>query len=86
VSRVARLEARLRETLAPVRLEVVDESHRHVGHADAQGGGHFSVTIVSPRFAGLTPIQRHRLVYEALGDMMKTDIHALRLETLAPGD
>ncbi len=85
--RVTRIEARLRETLAPERLEIVDESSKHAGHAGARsGGGHFAVTIVSVRFEGLNPIQRHRLVYEALGDLMKTDVHALSVRALTPGE
>jgi BolA protein len=84
--RVACIEARLREKLAPTRLEIVDESSKHAGHAGARGGGHFAVTIVSARFAGLNPIQRHRLVYETLGDLMKTDIHALRVRARTPGE
>lgn len=83
--RVARIEARLRQQLAPERLEIVDESSKHAGHAGARGGGgHFAVTIVSARFEGLNSIQRHRLVYEALGDLMKTDIHALSVRALTP--
>ncbi len=85
--RVGRIEVRLREKLAPERLEIVDESSKHAGHAGARsGGGHFAVTIVSARFAGLNPIQRHRLVYESLGDLMKTDIHALSVRALTPGE
>ncbi len=86
-TRAARIEARLRETLAPQRLEVVDDSAEHVGHAGArEGGGHYTVTIISPRFAGLSAVARHRLVYDALGEMMKTDIHALQLRAFAPGE
>jgi BolA protein len=84
--RVARIDARLREQLAPERLEIVDDSAKHAGHAGARGGGHFAVTLVSRRFEGLSTVQRHRLVYEALGEMMKTDIHALSLRALAPGE
>lgn len=84
--RVSRIEARLRQQLAPERLEIVDESSKHAGHAGARGGGHFAVTIVSARFAGLNPIQRHRLVYEALGELMKTDVHALSVRALTPGE
>jgi BolA protein len=84
--RASRIEAQLRETLAPQLIEIQDDSSRHAGHAGAREGGHFTVTIVSPRFAGLTPVQRHRLVYESLGDLMKTDIHALQLRALAPGE
>ncbi|MBI3570665.1 MAG: BolA family transcriptional regulator [Gammaproteobacteria bacterium] len=83
--RVARIEARLRQQLAPDSLEIVDESAQHAGHAGARGGGgHFAATIVSKRFEGLSPIQRHRLVYEALGELMKTDIHALSVRALTP--
>jgi len=84
--RATRIENRLREQLAPTRLEIVDESSQHIGHAGARGGGHFAVTVVSTRFEGLNPIQRHRLVYEALGELMKTDIHALRVRALTPGE
>lgn len=83
--RVERIEARLRQQLAPARLEVIDDSAQHAGHAGARsGGGHFTVTLVSNRFAGLNPLQRHRLVYEALGDLMKTEIHALSVRALTP--
>lgn len=68
------------QALQPRSLEVVDDSHRHVGHEGARDGrGHFSVDIVSEAFAGLAPLARHRRVYAALGDMMQTDIHALSI-------
>lgn len=86
-ARAAAIEARLREALAPVALAVVDDSHRHRGHAGAADGrSHFAVRVVSPAFAGLRPIARHRKVYEALGTLMRTDIHALAIEALAPGE
>ena len=86
-TRVQRLEQRLRAALAPLELEVVDDSHLHAGHAGAADGrGHFSVNIVSERFAGLPVVRRHRLVYDAVGDMMTTDIHALSIRALAPGE
>jgi BolA protein len=86
-SRTERLSERLREHLAPEQLEVIDDSHRHAGHAGAADGrGHFTVIIVSARFAGLNTIKRHRLVYEAVGDLMTTDIHALSIQALAPGE
>jgi BolA family transcriptional regulator, general stress-responsive regulator len=85
-ARVERLRRRL-EALEPTRLEVVDDSHHHAGHAGAADGrGHFSVLVVSKRFAGLRQLQRHRLVYEAVGDLMVTDIHALSIHALAPGE
>ncbi len=86
-TRTARLNARLRESLAPLQLEVVDDSHLHAGHAGARDGrGHFTVNIVSERFTGVPVVRRHRLVYEAVGDMMTTDIHALSIKALAPGE
>ena len=86
-TRAARLAERLRAGLQPIDLKIVDDSHRHVGHAGAADGrGHFSVRIVSERFAGLPVVRRHRLVYEAVGDMMTTDLHALSIDALAPAD
>lgn len=85
-TRLERLTARLK-ALEPAELEVVDDSHHHHGHAGAADGrGHFTVIVVSNRFAGLNTLRRHRLVYEAVGDMMITDIHALSIEALAPGE
>jgi BolA protein len=85
-SRSERLRQRLEE-LQPERVEVTDDSHRHVGHAGAADGrGHFTVLVVSNRFAGLSTLRRHRLVYEAVGDLMTTDIHALSIHALAPGE
>ena len=67
-------------------LVIVDESHRHAGHEGARDGrGHFAVEIVSPVFAGLAPLARHRKVYEAVGELMQTDIHALSIKASAPG-
>ncbi len=86
-TRVAAIEERLRSALQPTELEVIDDSHRHVGHAGArEGRGHFTVLVVSERFRGLPVVRRHRLVYEAVGDMMQTDIHALSIQALAPGE
>jgi BolA family transcriptional regulator, general stress-responsive regulator len=86
-TRADRLADRLRTALLPVELEIVDDSHLHQGHAGAADGrGHFSVHVVSERFAGLPVVRRHRLVYEAVGDMMATDIHALSIRALAPGE
>ena len=80
--RVRRIEALLRENLGATDVQVVDESHKHRGHAGAAGGGgHFRVSIASPRFAGLSFVQSQRLVYQALGDMMTHDIHALTITT-----
>lgn len=79
------MEQRLRAALAPVQLDVVDDSARHAGHAGARDGrGHFNVRVVSAAFAGLRPLARHRAVYAALGAMMETDIHAIGVEALTP--
>ena len=83
--RVARLRARLTAALQPDALEIVDESARHAGHAGAaSGGGHFIVNIVSAAFQGKNLIQRHRMVYDAVGDMMHTEIHALSIQAKTP--
>lgn len=79
---------RMREKLAsldPIVLEIRDESHKHVGHAGAEGGlGHFACVIASKAFEGKSVLECHRLVYAALGDMMQTDIHALSMRALTP--
>jgi BolA protein len=86
-TRSGRLAARLQSALEPIDLEIIDDSHRHAGHAGAADGrGHFSVIVVSERFRGLPVVRRHRLVYEAVGDMMTTDVHALSIQALAPGE
>jgi BolA protein len=79
------IRAALDAALAPRSLEVIDESHKHAGHAGARDGrGHFAVVIVSEAFAGLAPLARHRRVYAALGEMMQTDIHALSIQARTP--
>jgi BolA protein len=86
-ARQALIRERLQTAFAPDRLELVDESHRHAGHAGAADGrGHFRVRLVSSRFLGLSALARHRAVYAALGEMMHTDIHALAIQALAPGE
>ncbi len=81
--RLAMIRARIEASLAPAELDVTDESHLHQGHAGARDGrGHFRVRIVSEKFTGLKPLQRHRLVYDAVGDLMQTDIHALAVAAL----
>lgn len=85
--RVARIRELLSGALAPQSLDVVDDSHKHAGHAGARGGqGHFSVDIVSAAFVGKLPLARHRMVYAALGDMMQADIHALSIRARTPGE
>jgi BolA protein len=84
-STAQRIEARLRERLSPSHLEIVDDSAKHVGHPGAAaGGGHYSCVIVAEEFRGRSTLERHRAVYEALGDLMKAEIHALALQTVAP--
>ena len=85
VSRIAEIRSRLESAFNPDQLEIVDDSHRHAGHAGARDGrGHFVVKIVSDRFTGIKPLARHRMVYAALGDLMRTDIHALSVVALSP--
>ncbi|HWL61422.1 MAG TPA: BolA family protein [Steroidobacteraceae bacterium] len=78
------LEAALRAALVPASLTVRDDSARHAGHAGASEGAHFAVRIVSSRFAGLRPLQRHRLVYDAAAPLMAGRIHALQISALTP--
>ena len=86
------LRERITTALTPTHLEIKDESHLHEGHlrgaklAEARGGGHFSAVIVSAKFAGQPLVQRHRLVYAAVGDLMGGLVHALSMKTLTPGE
>lgn len=85
--RIERIRARLETSLAPQQLQIDDDSHRHAGHEGARDGrGHFRVRIVAAEFAGMPLIKRHQRVYAALGDLMRTDIHALALDTRAPDE
>ncbi|GAB2999801.1 cell division protein BolA [Arenimonas maotaiensis] len=81
---------RIREALTalqPVRLDIRDDSAKHAGHAGARDGrGHFSVSIVSAAFDGLSPIQRHKRVYAAMGALMDTDVHALAIVAKTPAE
>lgn len=87
LGRVEMIRERLINALAPTRLEITDDSSQHRGHAGAaSGGGHFSVTIVSEKFNNQNMIQRHRLVYLAVNDMMPAEIHALSINALSPGE
>jgi BolA protein len=73
--------------LQPSRLELSDDSAQHAGHEGAKGGGgHYSLTIVSPQFSGKNTVARHRLVYAALGSMMQQQIHALAIRAYAPDE
>lgn len=82
------IHRKLTAAFAPTELVVTDDSARHEGHAGHRPGGetHFSVKIVSPAFAGLSRVERQRRVYAALSEELKTQIHALALTTLAPGE
>ena len=85
-SRSARIGAAL-AVLVPESIELIDESHQHIGHAGARDGrGHYALKIVCSAFRGVGAIARHRLVYGALGDLLQTDIHALSIVALAPED
>ena len=83
-NRVLAIRSRLMAAFSPTELEVSDESHLHAGHPGARDGrGHFRVKIVSPHFLGRKPIERHRMVFAALGTLLETDIHALSVTALA---
>lgn len=83
--RVETIRRRLEAALAPCHLDIHDDSASHAGHAGARsGGGHFYATIAASVFEGKTLIQRHQLVYAALGEMMRTDIHALSIKAFTP--
>jgi len=72
--------------LEPARLDIEDDSQKHAGHAGAREGGHYNVAIVSPRFAGLSTMQRHRLVYDHVGDLKAAGIHALSIRAKTPDE
>jgi BolA family transcriptional regulator, general stress-responsive regulator len=82
--RIAKLRNAIESGLAPATVTIHDDSARHAGHAGAREGGHFRVHVVSERFRGRGRIERHRLVYEAVGSLMGTEIHALNITALAP--
>ncbi|WP_321964690.1 BolA family protein [Paraburkholderia sp. J7] len=82
--RMALIETRLTAALAPVSIEVRDDSAQHAGHAGASAGGHYHVTIVAPAFAGKARVARHRMVYDALAEAMQRGIHALAITALTP--
>ena len=80
------IEAVLAAALAPALLAVQDDSHLHAGHAGAREGRHFSVRVVSERFAGLSRLARHRLVYDCLASLIARGIHALAIDAKAPSE
>lgn len=81
-----RIETALREALQPSEFMLQDDSHLHAGHAGAREGSHYTVRLVSERFAGLKRLARHRLVYDALREQMQSGIHALAIDARAPGE
>lgn len=84
MNRIEQIHALL-ATLQPLQIEIVDDSHKHAGHEGARsGGGHFTLHIVSTQFDGKATLSRHRMIYSALGDMMKRDIHALNIQAYTP--
>ena len=86
-NRIDTLRARLTEALHPTEIEIIDESARHAGHAGAaSGGGHYILHIVSDAFTDKNLIQRHRLVYDAVGDMVQSEIHALSIQARSPDE
>jgi BolA protein len=82
--RISRIRAALEHELAPLQLDIYDDSAKHAGHAGAREGGHFRVRIVAEAFRGKTAIQRHRLVFAAVADLMQRDIHALNIDAQTP--
>lgn len=85
--REEKIRQHLEQTLNPVELTIKDQSQLHVGHEGAKDGkGHFDIIVVSQAFAGVNRVQRHRMVYDALRDLLETDIHALRISAYAPSE
>ena len=85
--RVNMIRERLTEAFQPSELLVKDQSQLHIGHAGAKDGrGHFDVTIVGASFGGKSRLERHRMIHEALADLLKTDIHALRIKAKGPDE
>ena len=81
------IRQKLQARFSPTELQIKDQSHLHAGHEGARDGrGHFDVSIVSEEFTDTSRIQRHRMVYDALGDLLETDIHALRIRALTPSE
>ena len=79
--RVAEIRRRLEDAFAPTLLDIEDQRHLHVGHAGAKsGGGHFAIRVRAAALEGLPRVKQHRMIYEAMGDMMGTEIHALSIQ------
>lgn len=82
VNSIDYIRKQLTEKLSPTQIEVIDDSALHVGHVGAKGGGHYTVRIAAPAFEGKSLVESHRLVYQALGDVVGHEIHALRIQIL----
>lgn len=81
------IKQKLNEAIKPEIIELIDDSAAHAGHAGAKGGaGHYNLTIIAEVFEGKTLVQRHQLVYQALADLMKNEIHALGINALSPSE
>jgi BolA protein len=84
MSRIDQMRSML-AVLQPTQIEIIDDSHKHAGHEGARsGGGHYSLHIVTAQFEGKATLARHRMIYSALGDMMKQEIHALNIHAYTP--
>jgi BolA protein len=85
--RAAKIRQRLEQSLDPLELMIKDQSQLHVGHEGARDGkGHFDIMVVSQAFTGVNRVKRHRMVYDALRDLLESDIHALRISAYAPSE
>lgn len=88
MSHAANMRAKLMVALEPTRLDIINDSEKHAGHRSSPGTGesHFTVLIVSPRFAGQSRVARHRMVNDAVADDLKAGVHALAIKAFAPGE
>jgi BolA protein len=85
--RIVRIRALLSKALHTDRIDITDDSHMHAGHEGARSGkGHFTVVVISDDFSNVRTLGRHRMIYDALGDMMDTDIHALSIQAKTPAE
>lgn len=80
------IRQRLTDALSPKSLDIFDNSAAHAGHVGSSGGGHYHITIVADAFQGKSPVQRHQLIYQALGDLMKQQIHAVGINAFTPSE
>jgi BolA family transcriptional regulator, general stress-responsive regulator len=86
-TREQKIRAAINARLSPAKVEIKDQSHLHAGHAGAkEGKGHFDLVIISDRFTGISNLQRHRIVYDALAELMQSDIHAVSIKALTTAE